>query len=194
MTPLIVAAVLILVLGFMLFEMTRTPMGIEREHRVEQHRIFSTTRTTVDASPEEAVRLLEGDWSWWKRGHAEPATDLGNGRKEFRFHPVRFFDLIEVPPAFVVRFDTIERTPDGGTRIGATLHGDFDGRAEYSVRPESGRTVVELTWRGAEPRNMFRFPPIAFVALVHCWRERLGMQGLRDRLQSRRSTTEPARG
>lgn len=183
MSPLIiVVAVFILVMAVTVFEMLRTPAGIEREHRVERGKIHSSTRTVTDATPDEVIRLLQTDWSWWKRARAERMTDLGDGRKEFYFHPIRFFNLIEVRPVFLVRFEETETLPDGGKRIRASLAGDFDGRAEYSARTGSGGTLIELAWRGAEVRNMFRFPPIAFVALIHCWRERLGVQGLRDRL------------
>jgi hypothetical protein len=182
---LIVVAILIIAMTSMLFEMRRTPPGIERMHHVEQHRIFSRTSTVTDATPAEAIRLLRTDWSWWTRARAETMTDLGDGRTEFVFHPVRFLDLIEVPPSFVVRMEPTETLPDGGLRIPATLAGDFAGRAEYTARPGPGGTVVELAWCGAEVRSVLRNAPIALVAAVHCWRERIGVQGLRARLASR---------
>jgi hypothetical protein len=181
---MIVVALLILGAGIALYEMLRTPAGIEREHRIEQGRIFSKTRTVTDASPDQVLRLLQTDWSWWRRARAESMKDLGDGRKEFIFHPVRYFNLLEMPPAFLVRFDRIERLADGGRRIEATLSGDFDGPAEYSARPGPGGTVVELAWCGAEVRSVLRFAPIRLVSAIHCWRERLGIEGLRDRLKS----------
>jgi hypothetical protein len=184
---IIVVAVVILVMVVMLIEMLRVPAGIEREHHIKQRKIFSRTKTVTDTSIDEAVRLLQTDWSWWKKARAEKMKDLGGGRKEFLFHPVRYFNLIEVPPAFLVRFERTERLPDAGVRIHATLSGDFDGRAEYTVRPASGGTMVELAWCGAEVRSALRLAPITLVAAIHCWRERLGVQGLRERLKSRRS-------
>ncbi len=184
-TLLIIIALLVVVMGVMMFQMSYTPAGIEREHHVEDRRIFSRTSAVVDVPPEEVVRLLQADWSWWKKAHAEPMKDLGGGLKEFVFHPVRYFDLIQVPPAFLVRFERIETLPGGGTRIHATLTGDFDGRAEYSARPGPGGTVVELAWSGVEVRSVLKNAPIALVTAIHCWRERIGMQGLRRRLQSR---------
>ena len=181
---LIVVAIVILAMGTMLFQMLRTPAGIVREHHVEQGRIFSKTSTVVDASLDEAIRLLRTDWSWWKKAHAGTRKDLGDGRTEFVFHPIRFFDAIDVPPRFVVRFDRTETLADGGTCIHATLTGDFDGRAEYTARPGPGGTFVELAWCGAEVRGALKNAPIALVAAVHCWRERLGVQGLRARLES----------
>ena len=190
MNPLIVVvAVVILVMAVMFFEMLRIPAGIEREHHIEQSKIFSKTRTVTDASPDEVIRLLQTDWSWWKKARAEKMKDLGDGRKEFLFHPVRYFNLIEVPPVFLVRFERIETLPDAGVRIHATLTGDFDGRAEYTARPGTGGTIVELAWCGAEVRSILRFAPIALVTAIHCWRERLGVEGLRDRLKSGRSGT-----
>ena len=184
---IIVVAVFIVVMAVMFFEMLRTPEGIEREHRIEQHKIFSSTRTVTAATPDEVIRLLQTDWSWWKRARAETMKDLGEGRKEFYFHPIRYFGLIEVPPVFLVRFERIESLADGGKRIHATLTGDFDGRAEYSARPGPAGTIVELAWCGAEVRSVLRFAPITLVTWIHCWRERLGAQGLRDRLESTRS-------
>ncbi len=185
---IIVAAVVILVMAVMFFEMMRTPAGIEREHHIEQRKIFSRTRIVTKAPVDEVIRLLQTDWSWWRRARAEKMKDLGDGRKEFVFHPMRYLGLIEVPTAFLVRFERTEKLPDGGVRIEATLTGDFDGRAEYLARPGKDGTIVELAWCGAEVRNIFRFAPIAMVASIHCWRERLGIEGLRDRLKSVRST------
>jgi hypothetical protein len=188
MSPvLFIVVALILVMGVMLVEMLRTPAGIERKHSIEQGRIFSRTRTLTEASPDEVVRLLQTDWSWWKKARAEEMRDLGGGRREFVFHPMRFLNLIEMPTSFLVRFERIESLDDGGKRIQATLLGDFDGRAEYTARPESRGTVVELAWCGVEVRSVLRHMPIALVAATHCWRERLGVEGLRDRLASRRS-------
>lgn len=189
MSPLfIVVAVFIVLMGVMLFEMLRTPAGIEREHHIDHGRIFSTTRTVTAAPPDAVLRLLEGDWSWWKKARAERFKDLGGGREEFYFHPVRYFGLIEVPPVFLVRFERIESLPDGGKRIHASLTGDFDGRAEYTARPGPTGTIVELAWCGAQVRSVLRFAPISLVTCIHCWRERLGIEGLRDRLRSVPST------
>lgn len=185
---IVVVAVVILLMAVMLIEMLRTPAGIEREHHTEQRKIFSRTRTVTTASPEEVIRLLQTDWSWWKKARAEKMKDLGDGRKEFLFHPVRYFNVIEVPPVFAVRFERTEPLPGGGARICATLTGDFVGPAEYSARPGTGGTVVELAWCGAEVRSVLRFAPMALVAAIHCWRERLGLQGLRDRLESHRNS------
>jgi len=184
-----VVAVVILVMAVMLIQMLRVPAGIEREHHIEQGKIFSRTRIVTAASPDEVIRLLQTDWSWWRKARAEKMKDLGGGRKEFLFHPVRYFNLIEVPPVFLVRFERIETLPDSGVRIHASLIGDFDGRAEYSARPGNGGTIVELAWCGAEVRSILRFAPIALVSAIHCWRERLGAEGLRDRLKSQRSGT-----
>ncbi len=181
---LIVVAVVVLATAVMFVEMLRLPAGITREHRIEQGKIFSTTSAVVHASPQEALQLLQTDWSWWKRGRAGKMTDAGDGRKQFLFHPVCFFGLLAGPPAFVVRFERVENLPDGGGRIHATLAGDFDGPAQYTVRPGPGGTTVELEWCGAEVRSVLRFAPIAMVSAVHCWRERLGVEGLRDRLES----------
>ena len=181
----VIAIFIVAAMASMLFEMLRTPPGIERKHHVERHRIFSRTSAVTDATPAEAIRLLQTDWSWWHRARAEPMRDLGDGRTEFVFHPVRFLDLIEVPPAFVVRLEPTETLPDGGQRIPATLTGDFDGRAEYTARPGPGGTIVELAWCGAEVRSVMKNAPIALVAAVHCWRERIGVQGLRARLRAR---------
>ncbi len=181
---IIVVAAVTLVFAVMLIEMLRVPAGIEREHSIEQGKIFSRTRTVTKASVDEVVRLLQTDWSWWRKARAEKMKDLGGGRKEFFFHPVRYLDFIEVPPVFLVRFERIEKLPDGGVRIHASLTGDFEGRTEYIVRPTSGGTAVELAWCGAEVKNVFRFAPISMVAAMHCWRERIGIQGLRDRLKS----------
>lgn len=185
----VVAVVVTVVVAAMVVEMLRTPAGIERQHRTEKRKIFSSTRTVIDATPDEVMRLLQSDWSWWKRARAEKMTDLGDGRKEFSFHPVRFLNLIETPPAFSVRFDSTETLPDAGKRIKATLKGDFEGHAEYTARPGPAGTIVELGWNGVEGRNLFRLPPAALTAWVHCWRERLGVQGLRDRLNSGWSRT-----
>lgn len=188
---IVIAAVVILGVAAMIVEMLRTPAGIEREHRTEKRKIFSSTKTLVDATPDEVIRLLQSDWSWWKRARAEKMTELGDGRKEFIFHPVRILNLIETPPAFSVRFDSTETLPDAGKRIHATLKGDFDGHAEYTARPGPAGTIVELAWSGVEGRNLFSFPPATLTAWIHCWRERLGAQGLRDRLNSGRSGTQP---
>ena len=184
---IVVVAVVILLMLVLLFEMLHIPAGIEQEHHVEKGKIFSRTRAMTDAPPDEAARLLQTDWSWWKRARADKMKDLGDGRKEFLFHPMRFFNFIEDPTSFLVRFERIEMLPDAGVRIHATLNGDFDGRAEYIARPASGGTVVELAWCGAEVRNIFRFAPTALVASIHCWREKLGMEGLLERLKSERS-------
>ncbi len=181
---LIVVAVLILGMGVMAFQMLWTPAGITREHDVKGGRISSRTRTVTDAPLEDATRLLATDWSWWQKARAEAMTDLGNGRKEFVFHPIRFFGVIETPPRLTVRFERTEALADGGTRIHATLTGDFDGRAEYTARPAPGGTLVELAWCDAEVRSVLKNAPIALVAAVHCWRERLGVQGLRRRLET----------
>ncbi len=183
-TLIIVVVVVILAFAVMLIEMLRVPAGIEREHSIEQGKIFSRTRIVTKAPVEEIVRLLQTDWSWWRKARAEKMKDLGDGRKEFFFHPVRYLDFIEVPPAFLMRFERIEKLPDGGVRIHASVTGDFDGRAEYTARPASGGTAVELAWCGVEVRNFMRFAPISMVAAIHCWRERIGIQGLRDRLKS----------
>lgn len=186
MIPLIVVvAILVAGMGVMLFQMLHLPAGIEREHRIEKGRIFSKTSAVIDVPRDEAIRLLQNDWSWWGKARAAKMTDLGDGRKEFVFHPIRFFNLIEVPPAFVVRLERPETLADGGKRIQATLRGDFDGRAEYTARPGPDGTIVELAWCGAEVRSVLRHAPIGLVTAIHCWRERLGMQGLRERLQSR---------
>ncbi len=184
-TLIFVVALVVLAMGVMLVQMLRTPAGIAMEHHIEQGRIFSRTSTVVDTSLADAARLLQSDWSWWQKAHAGDRTDLGGGRTEFTFHPIRFFDLIEVPPRLTVRFDRTETLADGGTRIHATLTGDFDGRAEYTARPAPGGTLVELAWCGAEVRGALKNAPIGLVAAVHCWRERLGVQGLRARLQSK---------
>jgi hypothetical protein len=150
-------------------------------------RIYSKTRTLVDASPDEVVRLLQTDWSWWKKSRAEPMNDLGNGLKEFVFHPMRFFNIIEAPTAFRIRFERIETLADGGKCIHASITGDFEGPAEYTARPSTGGTMVELAWCGAEVRGVLKSMPVALIAAVHCWRERIGAQGLRDRFRSRNS-------
>ncbi len=181
---MIFVVVFLLLMGVLLFEMLRTPAGVERESRIEQHRIFSKTRTVAKASLEEAVRALQSDWSWWSKARAGKMKDLGNGLKEFVFQPISFFNFITMPTAMLVRFERVESLPDGGKRIHATLTGDFDGRAEYTARPGPGGTAVELAWCGTEVRGALRFMPVALVAAVHCWRERLGVEGLRDRLQS----------
>lgn len=181
---LIAVVVLILGMGVVLFQMLHMPAGIKGEHHIEQHKIFSRTSAVVHASPDEAFRLLHNDWSWWNRGRAGTMTDLGDGRKQFDFHPIRFFNLIEVPPAFIVRFERVETLPDGGKRIHATLTGDFDGPAQYTARPGPEGTMVELAWCGAEVRGVLKSAPIALVTAIHCWRERLGVQGLRKRLES----------
>jgi hypothetical protein len=188
-TLIIVVAVVVLVFAVMLFQMRHLPTGIEREHRIEHGKIFSTTRTVTSAPTDEVIRLLQTDWSWWDRAHAEKMKDLGDGRKEFFFHPIRYFNLIQVPPVFLVRFERTERLPDGGVRIHATLTGDFDGPAEYTARPGNGGTIVELAWCGAEVRSVLRFAPISLVAAIHCWRERLGVEGLRDRLRAAKSSS-----
>ncbi len=184
-TLIIVIAVFILVMCIMVFEVLRTPAGIEREHHLEGRKIFSRTRTVTNAPLGEVIRLLQNDWSWWNKAHAGPMKDLGAGRKEFIFHPMRFFNLIQDSTSMTVRFERIETLPDSGIRIQASLTGDFEGKAEYIARPGPAGTVVELAWCGAEVRNIFRFAPTEMVAAIHCWRERLGMQGLRARLESR---------
>ncbi len=181
----IIVGIVVLVVGITWFEMLRTPAGIEREHRIEQRKIVSRTRTMTNASPDEFVRLLLTDWSWWKRARAEQMKDTENGLKEFVFHPIRFFDLIELPTTFLVRFEGIENLSDGGKRIHATLTGDFDGRAEYTARPGPDGTVAELAWTGAEVQSVLKYLPIAVMAAIHGWRERLGAQGLRERLATR---------
>lgn len=195
MDPLIiVGAVFIIVVALAFLEIYRTPAGIERDHRIERGRIFSSTRATTKATPEEVIRLLQTDWSWWRRARVEPMKDLGEGRKEFRFHPVRLLGLIETPPVILVHFDRVETLPDGGRRICASLSGDFDGRAEYSARPGPGATIVEMAWHDVERRNMFRFQPAWLVEAVHGWRERVGIQGLRDRLRIRKGVTASPTG
>ncbi len=181
---IIIVVVIILVMIGMLFEMKRTPPGIEREHSIEHNKIFSKTRIVTSASTDDAIRALQSDWSWWKKARVEKAKDLGDGLKEFVFHPMRFLNFIEAPTGFLIRFERIEALSDGGKRIHAKLSGDFDGPAEYTARPSKGGTVVELAWSGAEVRSVLRFMPIALVAAMHCWRERLGVEGLRDRLKS----------
>lgn len=183
-TLVITAAAVIVVMAVIVFEVLRLPAGIEREHHIEQGKIFSRTRTVVAAPPDEVVRLLQTDWSWWKRAHAGPMKDLGEGRKEFTFHPMRFLNLIQDPTHFLVRFECTEYLADGGVRVSASLTGDFDGRSEYIVRPGKDGTVVELAWCGTEVRNIYRFSPTAIVAAIHCWRERLGAQGLREHFAS----------
>ncbi len=180
----IVVIVLVVVMGLMFFSMVRTPDGVEREHQIrEGDRIFSRTRTVTSASPDEVVSLLMTDWSWWNKGRAEPMKDLGNGQKEFVFHPIYFLNVIPSPPAFIVKLVGVEDLPDGGKRIRATLSGDFEGPAEYSARPGKGGTVVELAWCGAQVRSILRFAPIRLVCAIHCWRERIGLEGLRKRLK-----------
>lgn len=181
----VAAAAVVVVMAGMLFEMLRTPPGIAREIRVEHGKIFTSHRTVTAATPEEAAHLLESDWSWWRKARAEPMKDFGDGRREFVFHPLRFLGVVEGPTAFRVRLEPTESLPDGGRRIRATLAGDFDGPAEYTARPGPGGTILELAWRGAEARSVLRFAPVALVAAVHAWRERLGVEGLRDRLGSR---------
>lgn len=80
------------------------------------------------------------------------------------FHPIRFLNIIEVPPAFLVRFERLERLAGGGACIHATLTRDFDGRAEYIARPGGAGTIIELAWVSAEVRSVLRFMPIALVA------------------------------
>jgi len=82
---IIVVAVFIVVMAVMFFRNAPHARGIEREHRIEQHKIFSSTRTVTAATPDEVIRLLQTDWSWWKRARAETMKDLGEGRKEFYF-------------------------------------------------------------------------------------------------------------
>ena len=161
----------------------RVGRGIEQEHRIERGKIYSRTWSLTDASIDEAVRLLQTDWSWWKNARAEKTRDLGDGRKEFMFHPVRFFNIIEGPPAFLVRFERTEDLADGGRRIHATLVGDFCGTAQYSARPGVGGTLIEMGWCGAEVRGVLRCLPVTVLAAIHCWREWLGIKGLRARLQ-----------
>jgi hypothetical protein len=179
----IIFIVFVVVMGLMFYSMLRTPAGVEREHQTEGGRIFSSTRAVTRASPDEVIRLLLTDWSWWNRARAEKMKDLGDGRKEFVFHPVRFLNLIPSPPSFVVRLERVEDLPEGGKCVHATLRGDFEGPAEYSARLGKGGTMIELAWRGAEVRSILRFAPIWLVCAVHCWRERIGMEGLRNRLE-----------
>ncbi len=181
---IIVIAVFILLMVVFFYELLRVPAGIEREHHLEGRKIFSRTRIVTAASPDEVLRVLQSDWSWWKKAGVGPMKDLGDGRKEFVFHPMRFFDLIQNPTHFLVRFERTEKLPDGGVRIHASLKGDFDGLAEYVARPGKGGTIVELAWCGAEVKNINRFAPTALVAAIHCWRERIGIEGLRDRLKA----------
>jgi len=183
---IVVVAVAVVVLVGMAFEMWRVPDGIQRERHVEGLRISSRTRSVTSASPDEALRLLQTDWSWWHRARAEPMKELDAGRKEFWFHPNRFLNVIEAPPAILVRFDRVERLAGGGACIHATLTGDFDGRAEYTARPGGDGTIIELAWVRAEVRSVLRFMPVALVAAIHCWRERIGVQGLRRRLETGR--------
>jgi hypothetical protein len=182
MDPL-VASGLGLATGVVVLGIAHAAGGIEQEHRIEKGKIYSRTWTLTDAPLEEAVRLLQTDWSWWKKARAGEIREIG-GRKQFAFHPICFFNVIQVPPAFFVRFERTEDLAGGGKRIHATLAGDFCGPAEYTARPGVGGTVVELAWCGAEVRSVLRFMPTALVAAIHCWRERLGVEGLRDRLGS----------
>jgi hypothetical protein len=183
MIAVTVIAVFIVGMGVLLFEVLRLPSGIEREHSVRQHKIFSRTRTITHSGSDEVLRLLQTDWSWWKGARAEEIKDLGEGRKEFLFHPLRFFDLFELPAKFLVRLQRIETLADGGKRIHAALTGDFEGPAEYTARPSGSGTIIELAWCGTEVKGVLRFMPLAAVAAVHNWRERLGVEGLRDRLK-----------
>ncbi len=182
-----VFAVFILVMGVMGFEMMRVPAGLKRESYIKDGRIYSRTSSVARAPVSEAVHLLQNDWSWWKKAHAGPMKDLGNGRKEFYFHPIRFLDLFQVQPCFLVRFERTESLPDGGVCIHASISGDFEGPAEYIARPVQDGTAVELAWCGAKVNSPLRFAPRFLTAAVHCWRERIGVQGLRDRLQAGRS-------
>jgi len=186
LATIIVVVVALLVLGGMAFEMWRTPAGIVRERLVEGRRISSRTSTVTSASPDEALRVMQGEWSWWHRARAEPMQVLDGGRKELRFHPIRFFNVLECPPAFLVRFERVEHLAGGGACIHATLTGDFDGGAEYTARPGSAGTIIELAWVRAEVRSILRFMPTAWIAAIHCWRERIGVQGLRRRLETGR--------
>jgi hypothetical protein len=183
---IVIAVVVVLVLGGMAFEMWRTPAGIERERLIEGRQISSRTRTVTSASTEEALRLMQADWSWWHQARAEPMKDLGDGRKQFCFHPIRLLNVFEGPPAILIQFERVERLTDGGTCIHATLSGDFVGRAEYSARPGPNGTIIELAWVRAEARNVLRLLPVFCLAAIHCWRERIGIEGLRRRLETGR--------
>ena len=181
---MVAVAVLGLTIGGVFFDMLRTPAGIERETRIDKRKIYTRTRAVTQATPDEFVDLLQTDWSWWKKSRAERMKDLGDGRKEFLFHPMRFFNFLEIPPAIVVRLERIEKLEDGGRRIHARLLGDFAGPAEYTAWPGPHGTIVELAWGGAEGRKFFRFAPAFLEAALHGWRERLGVEGLRDRLDA----------
>ncbi len=191
MTFAIIALVLIS-LGALTFEALRTPAGIERERYVKDGRIFTRTRTQTRATPEEFIRLLQTDWSWWRRARAEPMRDLGNGRRAFVFHPLGFA-LLEFPTSLQIRLDGVEALPDGGRRIPATLTGDFEGRAEYTAWPAEGGSIVELAWCDVAVKGIWRYNPAFMVGAGHHWRERLGIEGLRDRLNAGTRTAGPER-
>jgi hypothetical protein len=185
----IVAAAFVAATGVLLFEVLHTPAGVERETQTRQNKIYSRTRAITHAKPAEVIRLLQTDWSWWKKARAEQMKDLGDGRKEFVFHPSRFFNILELPTTILMRLEPVDTLADGGKRIRATVTGDFDGTAEYTARPGADGTVIELAWCGVEVRGSLSLMPIQMVAAVHCWRERLGIEGLRDRLESIRRDT-----
>ncbi len=179
-----IIAVVVIALGGLTYEALRTPAGIERERYVKDGRIFTRTRTRTRATPDDVVRLLQTDWSWWRRARAEPMQDLGNGEKAFTFHPLGF-RLFEFPTSLQIKLERVEARPDGSRRIPARLTGDFDGRAEYTAWPTDGGSIVELAWSDVAVKGIWRFNPVWMVGAVHHWRERLGIEGLRDRLNAR---------
>ena len=88
------------------------------------------------------------------------------------------------PTTLLVRLEPVETLADGGKRIHATLTGDFDGPAEYTARPAANDTVIEFAFCGVEVRGSLSLMPFRLVAAIHFWRERLGVEGLRDRLKA----------
>jgi hypothetical protein len=179
----IVAVALAFSLCVLGYEMLRVPTGIERLSHIAGGRIYSRTSAVVNADQEKIIRFMHHDWSWWKKSRAEAAKDLGDGRKEFYFYPVCFLNILKVPPKFLVKLEKPQVTADGGQRIAAIItEGDFEGKAEYSARNTPRGTVVEMAWCGVEPRGALSYAPRGLVAAVHCWRERIGMQGLLKQL------------
>ena len=93
-----------------------------------------------------------------------------------------------------LRLEPVETLADGGKRIRAILTGDFDGTAEFMARPAANGTVIEFAFCGVEVRGSLSLMPLQMVAAVHSWRERLGVEGLRDRLKAIRPETAPDPG
>ena len=150
---------IVAVTGALLFEVLHTPAGVERETQIRQRRIYSRTRTATHARPDEVIRLLQTDWSWWKKARAEEMKDLGDGRRELLLHPNRFFNVLELPTTLRLRLEPVETLADG-----------------------------------VEVRGSLSLMPLQMVAAVHSWRERLGVEGLRDRLKAIRPETAPDPG